>query len=49
MSTDRPGNMFRRDDVLRLTVLVNDRFTDDLAAQLVIRDATGKTVKELLP
>ncbi len=44
MTTDRPGNMFRRSDVPRLTVLVNDRFTDDLAAQLVIRNAEGKTV-----
>jgi hypothetical protein len=44
MTTDRPGNMFRKSDVPQLTVLVNDRFTDDLAAQLVIRDAEGKTV-----
>ncbi len=44
MTTDRPGNMFRRSDVPRLTVLVNDRFTDDLSAQLVIRNAEGKTV-----
>jgi len=44
MTTDRPGNMFRRSDIPRLTVLVNDRFTDDLAAQLVIRNAEGKTV-----
>ncbi|HLL89681.1 MAG TPA: NEW3 domain-containing protein, partial [Tepidisphaeraceae bacterium] len=44
MSTDRPGNLFRRGDVPRLTVLVNDRATEDLAAQLVIRDAAGQTV-----
>ena len=44
MTTDRPGNIFRRNDTLRLQVLVNDRFTDDLAAQLVIRDALGKSV-----
>ncbi len=44
MSTDRPGNIFRADDPLRLQVLVNDRFTDDLAAQLRVRDAEGKTV-----
>src|SRR5947207_5875302 len=42
--TDRPGNIFSRSDPLRLQVLVNDRFTDDLAAQLVIRDATDKVV-----
>lgn len=44
MTTDRPGNMFRRSDVPKLTVLVNDRFTDDLAAQLVMRDAQGNVV-----
>jgi hypothetical protein len=44
MSTDRPGNIFRRTDPLTLKVLVNDRFTDDLAAQLVITDAQGKKV-----
>src|SRR5688500_6079738 len=44
MSTNHPGNVFRRSDPLRLQVLVSDRFTDDLAARLVIRDATGKSV-----
>jgi hypothetical protein len=44
MTTNRPGNVFRRSDPLQFQVLVNDRFTDDLAAQLVIRDADGKTV-----
>lgn len=44
MSTGRPGNVFRRSDALRLQVLVSDRFTDDLAARLVIRDANGKSV-----
>jgi hypothetical protein len=44
MFTDRPGNVFSRTDPLRLQVLVSDRFTDDLSAQLVIRDATGRTV-----
>ena len=44
LTTDRPGNLFRRGEPLRLHVLVNDRFTDDLAAQLVVRDATGGTV-----
>jgi hypothetical protein len=44
MSTDRPGNVFRRSDALRLQVLVSDRFTDDLAARLVIRDARGRSV-----
>jgi hypothetical protein len=44
MSTDRAGNIFRRSDPLLLRVEVNDRFTDDLAAQLVITDATGRSV-----
>jgi hypothetical protein len=44
MVTSRAGNIFRRSDPLVLKVLVNDRFTDDLAAQLVIRNAEGRTV-----
>jgi hypothetical protein len=44
MSTDRPGNIFRRGEPLKLSVLVNDRYTNDLAAQLVVRDATDKQV-----
>src|SRR5207248_9146520 len=44
MTTDHPGNIFARSDPLALHVLVNDRFTDDLSAQLVLRDATGQTV-----
>lgn len=44
MSTDRPGNIFRRSDPPLLKVLVNDRFTDDLAAQLVINDPLGRSV-----
>jgi hypothetical protein len=44
LSTDRPGNVFRRSDPLQLSVLVNDRFTDDLGAQLLITDAGGAVV-----
>lgn len=44
MTTARPGNVFRLSDPLQLQVLINDRFTDDLAAQLVVRDPAGKTV-----
>jgi hypothetical protein len=44
ISTDRPGNVFARGEEPRLTVLVNDRSTDDLAARLVIRDATDRVV-----
>ena len=44
MVTDQPGNIFRKGDRLRLQVHVDDPFTDDLAAQLVVSDATGKVV-----
>src|SRR5262249_14118946 len=44
MSSDRAGNIFHRSDPLKLSVVVNDRFTDDLEAQLLIRDADGKLV-----
>lgn len=44
MSTNRPANVFRRGDPVRLLVRVDDRFTDDLAAQIVITDADGKRV-----
>jgi hypothetical protein len=44
MGTQRPGNIFRRLDPLRLIVGVNDRFTDDLSAQLVVRDAADRVV-----
>jgi len=44
MSTDRPGNIVFRGQPLALQVLVNDRSTDDLAAQLVVIDAKGNTV-----
>lgn len=44
LSTGRAGNIFRRGDPLRLQVLVNDKFTDDLAALLLIQDATGNNV-----
>ncbi len=44
MRTERPGNIFRRSDPLSLHVVVNDRFVDDLAAQLVITDAQRNVV-----
>jgi len=44
LSTDRPGNIFRQGDSPRLQVVVNDKFTDDLSAQLVITGADGKSV-----
>lgn len=42
--TGRPGNVFRRDEPLRLLVEVNDQFVDDLSAQVVVRDALARTV-----
>jgi len=44
LSTDRPGNIFRAGDPVRLHVSVSDRFTDDLQGQLIVTDAAGKTV-----
>ncbi|HZZ43760.1 MAG TPA: hypothetical protein VFE58_12550 [Tepidisphaeraceae bacterium] len=44
LTTDRPGNIFRRGEQVKLNVLVNDRNTDDLSAQLVIRNAAGQVV-----
>jgi len=44
MSTERPGNIFRRGDPLSVQVVVSDRSTEDLAAQLLIHDASGRTV-----
>jgi hypothetical protein len=46
LETDKPGNVFRFSDSMRMSVTVNDRFTQDLAAQLVIKDGTGTTVYE---
>src|SRR3954468_3884992 len=46
ISTDRPGNIFRLGDPIRLQVLVSDRFTDDLATRLVVTDAQGKRVHQ---
>jgi len=44
MVTDQPGNVFRKGERLRLQVHVDDPFIDDLAAQLIVRDAEGKLV-----
>ena len=42
--TDRPGNVFRLSDPLKITVTVNDRETDDLTVQLVVTDAEDRRV-----
>ncbi len=44
ISAERPGNIFRRSEPVALNVSISDRFTDDLAAQLVVRDAGGKEI-----
>ncbi len=44
LSTDQPGNLFPRSASPQIRVLVNDRFTDDLAAQLRVCDAEGRCV-----
>lgn len=55
MRTDRPGNVFRRGEPIRVSLLLSDRTTDDLVARVSVADATGKEVyqrtgkPELLP
>lgn len=44
LMTGRPGNVFRRSEPLKLEMEVGDPFTEDLAVQMVIRDAAGRTV-----
>jgi hypothetical protein len=44
LKTDRPGNVFRQGDPLKLTVDVNDRETDDLTVQLMVSDAENRQV-----
>lgn len=44
LQSNRPGNIFRAGEIPRLQVQINDRFTDDLAAQLVIRDAADRVI-----
>ena len=44
MRTDRPANIFRRDEPIRVALRVSDRTTDDLMARFVVRDASGKQV-----
>jgi hypothetical protein len=44
LRTERPGNIFRRSDPPRMIAAISDRFTDDLSARLVLRDAQGREV-----
>lgn len=43
---DRPGNIFKRSDPIALRIRISDRFTDDLACQLTVTDASGRTVHQ---
>ena len=42
ITTDRPGNLFRKGEDPSLAVTINDRNMSDLAAQLLVRDARGE-------
>ncbi|MGD0388610.1 MAG: NEW3 domain-containing protein [Tepidisphaeraceae bacterium] len=44
LSSNHAGNVFRRSDPLQLSVRVNDRFTDDLAGQLIISNAGNAVI-----
>lgn len=44
LGTDRPGNIFTRDDRLSVKVTVNDHSLEDLSAQLTVHNALGKVV-----
>ncbi len=46
LTCDRPGNVFKRSDPIALRVRISDRLTDDLAARLIVRDATGNVVHQ---
>jgi hypothetical protein len=44
LTTDHPGNIFGAGDAPKLTVDVNDLFTNDLQSRLTIVDTQGRTV-----
>jgi len=44
LATDKPGNIFRQGETPRLTVVVNDLFTDDLQSRLTLSDAAGRNI-----
>lgn len=44
LQTSQTGNIFPQGKPMQIEAIVRDRYTDDLAAQLVLRDATGKIV-----
>ena len=44
LRTGKPGNVFDRNEPVRLGILVSDRSTDDLVAKVSVRDAEGREV-----
>ncbi len=44
LQTGRSGNIFRKGETPKLQVRINDRFMEDLSAQLLIRDARRRVV-----
>ncbi len=46
MFTDRPGNIFPRGIAPALSVAIRDRYLDDLASQLTLRNARGQIMHQ---
>ncbi|HXE52205.1 MAG TPA: hypothetical protein VN541_04285, partial [Tepidisphaeraceae bacterium] len=44
LRTGHAGNIFKRDEPLRINVMVSDRCTDDLMAQISVRNALGQEI-----
>ena len=44
LTTGHPGNLFHRDEMMSIAMEVHDAFTEDLAVQMTVRDATGRKV-----
>ena len=44
LTTGHPGNLFRRGEPIALSMEVRDAFTEDLAVQMIVRDAAGRMV-----
>jgi len=44
LDSEHPGNIFRHGEPVRLITIVNDRLTDDLLAQISVRNARGREI-----
>jgi hypothetical protein len=44
MRTDKPANVFRLNEPVRIAAVVSDRSTDDLTAKFIVLDAEGRQV-----